>query len=126
MTEHVLAVQRMQDYISAHLAESITLADLARASLFSPWHSYRLFRTHVGLTPAEYIRRLRLSRSAMRLRAERAPGELLQADAEALRARAFPSALRKYREIALELLDGFSPVPEDSPLKAPSECDKMA
>ena len=61
-----------------------------------------------------------------RLRAERAPGELLQADAEALRARAFPSALRKYREIALELLDGFSPVPEDSPLKAPSECDKMA
>ena len=49
-----------------------------------------------------------------------------QADAEALRARAFPSALRQYREIALELLDGFSPVSEDSPLKAPSECDKMA
>lgn len=72
MKEQILAVQRMQEFIEAHLSEEITLADLAQASLFSPWHSYRLFRTHVGLTPAEYIRRLRLSRSAMRLRAERA------------------------------------------------------
>lgn len=68
MTEHVLAVQRMQDYISAHLAESITLADLARASLFSPWYAHRLFLKETGLTPAEYIRRLRLSRSAMKLK----------------------------------------------------------
>lgn len=68
MTEHVLAVQRMQDYINAHLSESITLGDLARASLFSPWHAHRLFLKETGLTPAEYIRRLRLSRSAMKLK----------------------------------------------------------
>ena len=62
------AVQRMQDYIKAHLAEKITLADLAKVSLYSPWYSYRLFTEHVGLTPADYIRRLRLSKSALKLR----------------------------------------------------------
>lgn len=62
------AVQRMQDYIEAHIAENITLADLAKVSLYSPWYSYRLFTEHVGLTPADYIRKLRLSKSALRLR----------------------------------------------------------
>ena len=68
MKEQTLAVQRMQDYIGDHLEEELTMAALARASLFSPWHSYRLFRQYTGLTPAEYIRRLRLSRSALRLK----------------------------------------------------------
>ena len=68
MKEQILAVQRMQDHIETHLEENITLADLARVSLYSPWYSYRLFRDYTGLTPADYIRRLRLSRSAMRLK----------------------------------------------------------
>lgn len=68
MTEQILAVQRMQEYIDAHLEEEITLSDLAQVSLFSPWYAYRLFRQHTGLTPADYIRRLRLSRSAVRLK----------------------------------------------------------
>ena len=68
MKEQILAVQRMQDYIEAHLEEEITLTDLAKTSLFSPWYSYRLFRQYTGLTPAEYIRRLRLSELALRLK----------------------------------------------------------
>lgn len=70
MKEQTMAVQRMQEYIEAHLDEEITMADLARVSLFSPWHSYRLFRQYMNLTPIEYIRRLRLSKSAMRLKQE--------------------------------------------------------
>lgn len=70
MTEQILAVQRMQDYIEAHWQEPITLAQLAQASLFSPWYSHRLFKRFTNLTPADYIRRLRLSRSALRLRDE--------------------------------------------------------
>ena len=70
MQEQILAVQRMQDYISLHLDQEITLSDLAKESLFSPWHSYRLFQLYVGVTPAEYIRRLRLSKSAMQLKQE--------------------------------------------------------
>lgn len=70
MTQQIEAVQRMQDYIEQNLAGEITPAGLARAALFSPWYAYRLFRRHTGLTPADYIRRLRLSRSALRLRDE--------------------------------------------------------
>ena len=65
-----MAVQRMQDYIGENLTKDVSLSDFARASLFSPWYSYRLFREYLGLTPAEYIRRLRLSQAAVRLRDE--------------------------------------------------------
>ena len=58
----------MQDYIDKNLDSEITLSDLAGVSLYSPWYSYRLFRTYIGQTPAEYIRKLRLSRSAVRLK----------------------------------------------------------
>lgn len=68
MKEQILAVQRMQDYIESHLTQEITLGDLAGISLFSPWYSYRLFKQYTGLTPADYIRKLKLSRSAQQLK----------------------------------------------------------
>lgn len=55
MKEQVLAVQRMQDYIEQNNAKEISLSDLSKASLFSPWYSYRLFREYIGITPAEYM-----------------------------------------------------------------------
>lgn len=71
MQEQLEAVQRMQDYIEKYLEEEITLSGLSEVSRFSPWYSYRLFQSYLGMTPAEYIRRLRLSRSAMRLKKEK-------------------------------------------------------
>lgn len=68
MQEHFEAVQRMQDYIEEHILEEITLSDMARVSLFSPWYARRLFTQTLGYTPAEYIRKLRLSKSALKLR----------------------------------------------------------
>ena len=68
MTEQILAVQKMQDYIEAHLTEEITLAVLAEICSFSPWYAHRLFREHTGFGPAEYIRRMRLAKSALRLK----------------------------------------------------------
>ena len=70
MEEHIEAVQRMQDHIQIHLDEDITLADLARAARYSPWYSYRLFIQFLNMTPSVYIRRLRLSKSALKLRDE--------------------------------------------------------
>lgn len=70
MSEQVKSVQRMQDYIKSNLSDTITLADLSRVALFSPWYSYRLFVQYTNLTPADYIRRLRLSKSALMLRDE--------------------------------------------------------
>jgi len=71
MEEHIEAVQRMQDYIKLNLDKDITMADLARISEYSPWHSYRLFVKLLEMTPAVYIRKLRLSKSALRLRDEK-------------------------------------------------------
>lgn len=68
MKEQTMAVQRMQDYIAEHIAEEITMAQLAAAAFFSPWYSYRLFRGYTGASPTEYIRRLRLSKSAIHLK----------------------------------------------------------
>ena len=71
MEEHIEAVQRMQDYIQDNLYTDITMADLANVSMYSPWYSYRLFVQMLSMTPAVYIRRLRLSKSALRLRDEK-------------------------------------------------------
>ena len=68
MQEQIDAVQRMQEYIEAHLFERITLNALAEVSCYSPWYAHRLFLKWLDLTPADYIRRLRLSKSALMLR----------------------------------------------------------
>lgn len=68
--EKVEAVQSMQTYILNHLAESISLYDLAQAAQYSPWHSARIFKDVMGKTPFEYIRQVRLSQAALKLRDE--------------------------------------------------------
>lgn len=70
MKEQIEAVQKMQDYIEEHICEEITPAQLSKAANFSPWYARRLFLRHTGLSPADYIRRLRLAKSALRLRDE--------------------------------------------------------
>lgn len=64
----VNAVARMQSYIDAHLHEPITLHMLAAAAGYSPWHAARVFKELTGKAPFEYIRLMRLSRAALRLR----------------------------------------------------------
>lgn len=68
MQEQIEAVQRMQDYIEKHLCEKISFANIASSSLFSPWYARRLFIEYTGLTPADYIRKLRLQKSVLQLR----------------------------------------------------------
>lgn len=58
----------MQDFIKEHLNEQITLTALSKVSLYSPWYSYRLFVNYLNMTPAKYIRRLRLAQTALKLR----------------------------------------------------------
>ena len=70
MQEQIEAVQRMQEYIEKHLRENISFADAAKVSLFSPWYARRLFLEYTGVTPSEYIRKLRLKQSALKLRDE--------------------------------------------------------
>jgi len=65
--QKVMAVQRMQDYISAHIRKPITLAELAKSAGYSPWHSARLFKELTGRPPFDYIRAIRLSKAASKL-----------------------------------------------------------
>lgn len=68
--EKIEAVQRMQDFIAEHITERITLRMLADAAEYSPWHSARIFKELTNKAPFEYIRTLRLSEAAVRLRKE--------------------------------------------------------
>ena len=66
--ENINSVRRMQAFIEEHLAEKITLSQLAKAAGYSPWHSEKLFKELIGINPFDYIRTLRLSKAAIILR----------------------------------------------------------
>lgn len=68
--DNINAVQRMQSCIELHLNQPITLHMLADAAGYSPWHAAKIFKALLGKSPFEYIRALRLSRAAVRLRDE--------------------------------------------------------
>ena len=54
--------------IERQAQEALTLAELARDAAMSPYHFLRTFRQVTGLTPHQFILRLRLHRAAVRLR----------------------------------------------------------
>ncbi len=53
-------VMQTKRYILAHLNKPITLDDLAATGGFSKFHFSRLFRQASGLTPMEFLRRMRM------------------------------------------------------------------
>ena len=65
------AVQRMQDYIEAHLTEPISMHALARCARYSVYHASRVFKALTGKSPFAYIRMRRLSVAAVRLQRAR-------------------------------------------------------
>jgi AraC-like DNA-binding protein len=68
--DKINAVQSMQDYIELHIKEPITMYMVSRAAGYSPWHSTRIFKELTGHTPFDYIRTLRLSQAATKLKDE--------------------------------------------------------
>lgn len=60
-------LRRVLDYIDAHLAEQITLADLAAAAGLTRMHFAAQFRAATGLRPHEYLLRLRVERAQLLL-----------------------------------------------------------
>ncbi len=68
--EKVYAVQKMQNYMELHILEPITLSDLSKECGYSPFYCIKIFSELMGKTPFEYIRLLRLSKAALKLRDE--------------------------------------------------------
>jgi len=66
--EEINAVRRVQDFINEHINEPITLSQLANAAGCSQWHTAGMFKEYTCRTQFEYIRALRLSKTAPLLR----------------------------------------------------------
>ncbi|MGQ9904777.1 MAG: helix-turn-helix domain-containing protein [Anaerolineae bacterium] len=62
------ALRAAQAFISDHLFEPLNLRAVAQAAYISPPHLIRLFRQHLGMTPARYWWQLRLERGVELLR----------------------------------------------------------
>ena len=65
--EYERRVNRVIDHIRRHLAEPMTLAELARIAAFSPFHFDRVFTAVAGETLFAFIQRVRLERAAAAL-----------------------------------------------------------
>ena len=62
-------VELVRELIDADPERTPTLAELAEAASLSPFHLQRVFRKHVGVSPAQYARSRRLERFKKSLRA---------------------------------------------------------
>lgn len=60
-------IERAQDLMHARFAEPLKVAELADAVGTHPVHLARVFREHFGVSPATYMRRLRLDFAATQL-----------------------------------------------------------
>ena len=61
------------DYVVSHLEEPLRLEDVSRAALLSPFHFHRVFRALVGVTLAEFVKRLRLEKALFMMAYARRP-----------------------------------------------------
>ena len=65
--DYVARINRVFDYIDAHLAEPLDLTKLARVAYVSPWHFHRVFQALTGETLADRVGRRRVEAAATRL-----------------------------------------------------------
>ena len=70
--DHV-RLRRVLDYISAHIEDGITLADLARVGGQSRFHFARKFALAMGVSPKRYVSRMRLDKAMAELAAGKLP-----------------------------------------------------
>ena len=78
------------DYIESHLKDEIDNKTLAQITGYSEYHFIRLFRKFVSLTPANYIRKRRISEIVRRI------GEISQPMSDVAFEYGFNSNLQKY------------------------------
>ncbi|MBR4462323.1 MAG: AraC family transcriptional regulator [Erysipelotrichaceae bacterium] len=59
----ISAINNAIGYMEDHLCEQITLTDIAKSVDLSPFHFQRAFSLLTGMSPAEYLRKRRLSQA---------------------------------------------------------------
>ncbi len=66
-------IDRIAEYMRAHLADNVTVDELAAVINVSKYHFIRTFATTTGLTPYRYLRRMRMQAGADLLRSTTQP-----------------------------------------------------
>jgi AraC-like DNA-binding protein len=74
-------LNRVQDYIEAHLDDRLTLTELAGVACLSPYHFSRSFKQATGVGPQRYVIQRRLERVKTLLRRTNQPLALIAQEA---------------------------------------------
>lgn len=61
-------VAKLLEELDRRICDSVTLSELAQRSGYSPQHLNRIFRQALGMTPLQYLLRMRMARAATLLR----------------------------------------------------------
>lgn len=61
---HFTRIEKVLEYIHQHLFLALSLDDIAQKSCWSRWQLQRVFVTETGVSVAQYIREIKLSRAA--------------------------------------------------------------
>lgn len=64
MDNYIVIINKAVDYIEENLSEVITLSDISDVLKMSKYHFHKIFKSITGETFAEYIKRVRLEKSA--------------------------------------------------------------
>jgi AraC family transcriptional regulator len=74
-------LQRVYDYIEAHLDDRLSLADLAGVACLSPYHFSRSFTQAVGVGPQRYVMQRRIEKAKTLMRRTNQPLALIAQEA---------------------------------------------
>ena len=61
-------LRKVEDYVTAHLAEDISIEGLAELVELSPSHFAHVFKETTGMTPLQFVTRQRITRAQQLIR----------------------------------------------------------
>jgi AraC family transcriptional regulator len=64
----IARLRKIEDYVHAHIAESISIETLAELAELSPFHFSRVFKQTTGMTPLQFVTRERMLRARQLIR----------------------------------------------------------
>ena len=64
----IARLRKAEDYVRAHLAESISIEKLAELTELSPFHFSRVFKQSTGMTPLQFVIRERMLKAQQLIR----------------------------------------------------------
>jgi len=67
-SEYFARINRVMQYIEGHINQTLNLDDMAQVAHFSPFHFHRIFTILVGETPANFLQRIRIEKTAQQLK----------------------------------------------------------